>query len=172
MRQERGAWRRAKRRALSSGQTLYRGRALTKQMVLKIDAQDATQTSSGKLFESKFGPRGQTRGKKPGQQARAPRLVWFNWNAGGLTGDSYDMLLVFLFENKVSAATIQETHWRFSSEWSTEFYHCIHSGGGRGSAGGCLTMIAETVCGERLIRFQDVLPGRLLYVRCDGSVIF
>ena len=163
------AWRRAKRRALTNGSTQYRGRSLTRETVLKLQetSSDSFQHGSGVNFSAAPKLSRQNKFKhKPGQQARTPRLKWFNWNAGGLAGDTYDTLLVYLLHHEVDVATIQETHWKFSSEWSTEAFHCIHSGCQKGGTGGCLTLINKTICAARQIRFQEHVAGRLLYVRC------
>ena len=41
---------------------------------------------------------------------KAPRLSIFNWNAGGLSAASYDLLLHWLHAQAVDLAFVQETH--------------------------------------------------------------
>ena len=62
----------------------------------------------------------------------------------------------------------QETHWRFSSEWSTHAFYCIHTGCSQKSVGGCLTMISHRLCSAGQLRFQEIVSGRLLHVCFPG----
>ena len=158
------AWRRAKTRAFLHGFTIYKGRTLTRRMV-------ANQVEHLKPVLKPVSSTGDA--PKPvrqrrlcaGQQARSPRISCFCWNAGGLSGDKYDALLVFLEEARIQIATIQETHWQFSSEWCTENYLCIHSGAKTASTGGCLTLISKQLTTISCVRFQHVFAGRVLHVR-------
>ena len=157
------AFRRACGRAFRQGSTFYRGQVLTRRFVLSR----LSSTNANVLGSQQQALRVSSSHSKvfhPGQRARAPRITVFNWNVGGLAGDTYDNLLVYLFENNVSIALIQETHWSFSSTWSTKHFHCIHSGCGRGVAG-CLTLIRQNVCAAAGIKFHEVIPGRILHVQ-------
>ena len=62
-------------------------------------------------------------------------------------------------------AHIQETHWSFSSTWSTDSFHCIHSGATKKGTAGVLTLVRKDLCKSTQIKFQHVVPGRLLLVR-------
>ena len=75
------------------------------------------------------------------------------------------MLISLLERQNISVAHIQETHWSFSSTWSTDSFHCIHSGATKKGTAGVLTLIRKDLCKSTQIKFQHVVPGRLLLVR-------
>ena len=155
------SFKRAQRRAVREGFSFYRGKRLIRAEVLKQFPNLLHETSSQ-------GPVPGTQGsfrKKPGQTSRASRLQVFNWNAGGLCNETYDMLISLLNHLQISVAHIQETHWSFTSTWSTNQFHCIHSGADKPGTAGCLTLIHKDLCRSTQIKFQPVIPGRLLLVR-------
>ena len=155
---------RAARRAVRDGLAFYRGQRITTQFVQrqfpqlynKFACQEPVQTH--KPVHEQVRPR-------PGQANRASRHQIFTWNSGGLSGESYDMLISLLERQNISVAHIQETHWSFSSTWSTDSFHCIHSGATKKGTAGVLTLIRKDLCKSTQIKFQHVVPGRLLLVR-------
>ena len=163
------SWRRAQNRAVQNGSTMYRGRKLTKQSVLSQRCQTSLNDNA-KGFDTVHHNhgRGPSTKPKPGQQQRASRVRVFNWNAGGLSGDVFESIQLFLEQSKIEIATIQETHWHFSSEWSTHAFYCIHSGCSKKGVGGCLTMISHKLCSSGKLRFQEIISGRLLHVCFPG----
>ena len=63
---------------------------------------------------------------------------------------------------------IQETHWPFSNEWTTDQHHCIHSGTGQ-RRGGLLCLISKRLCHQHQISWVDLIPGRLVHIRLHGT---
>ena len=161
LRTRKRSFKRATRRALRDGFAYYRGRRFTKEQLLGNQNSQPLPGNSADMHSGNT-PSGR---KKIGQANRSPRFQFFNWNAGGLSSETYDMLLSLLNHLKITVAHIQETHWSFSSTWSTDQYHCIHSGAPKPGTAGCLTMVHKDFCRSSQIKFQCVVPGRLLHVR-------
>ena len=155
------SFKRASRRAVRDGFAVYRGQRLTREMILAQASQQFLGTDRPTTMPKSV----RTKRLSPGQSTRAKRIQVFNWNSGGLSGDSYDTLLSLLERMQILVAQIQETHWSFSSTWSTNSYHCIQSGGGKPGTGGCLTLIHKQLCHSSQVKFHSVVPGRLLHVR-------
>ena len=109
-------------------------------------------------------PRLCRRNRHPGQRARSSRIQVFNWNVGGLSGDVFESLQLFLTQENIQVATIQETHWPFCSEWLTDGFLGVHTGCLKHGVGGCLTMVSRQLCSQDKLRYHAVVPGRLLHV--------
>ena len=161
LRTRKRSFKRALRRAVRDGYSFYRGQRFLRDEVLKQFPGLQQETSS----PSEAVPTPGVFRKKPGQVPRASRLQIFTWNAGGLSNETYDMLLSLLNHFQISVAHIQETHWSFSSTWSTNQFHCVHSGAVSPGSAGCLTLVHKDLCRSSQIKYQFVVPGRLLHVR-------
>ena len=148
-------------RAVRDGFAFYRGQRVTNQFVQRQFPQLYSKFAHQEPVQT-HKPVHRTR---PGQATRATRHQIFTWNSGGLSGETYDMLISLLERQNISVAHIQETHWSFSSTWSTDSFHCIHSGATKKGTAGVLTLIRKDLCKSTQIKFQHVVPGRLLLVR-------
>ena len=80
------------------------------------------------------------------QPNRRTRLTVLNWNAGGLPAHDWDMMQQWLDLQDIDLIAIQETHWRFVSEWVQSRYYAIHSGGD--SHAGLLCLISRRLCAQ------------------------
>ena len=64
---------------------------------------------------------------------------------------------------------IQETHWRGSWQFSKRSWHIISSGSQEERGAGVLVMVHQSLCQAKDLRFNEVMPGRLLHVRIPGA---
>lgn len=102
----------------------------------------------------------------PQQWTQKPRnrLAAMTFNSSGLTTTKYNDLLDWLQMTAVDCAVVAETHWKFTSEWATPHYWCIHSGSQHASDG-VLICIARRLCPSQCITWKDHIPGRLVHVK-------
>ncbi|CAE7677705.1 unnamed protein product [Symbiodinium sp. CCMP2592] len=103
--------------------------------------------------------------------ASAARLLHVSYNAGGLTGESYQELMQWLAqlppEQCPMIVHIQETHWSHDQEYSTPGWHIISSACSSPKAGGLLTLVSAQLCSANQISSSSRVAGRLLHVRID-----
>ncbi|CAE7668683.1 unnamed protein product [Symbiodinium sp. CCMP2592] len=103
--------------------------------------------------------------------ASAARLLHVSYNAGGLTGESYQELMQWLAqlppEQCPMIVHIQETHWSHDQEYSTPGWHIISSACPSPKAGGLLTLVSAQLCSANQISSSSRVAGRLLHVRID-----
>ena len=164
------SFKRAIRRAMRMGQCRYKGQVYTRAKLVQMgyslpnQAEEAQPSSSSNDFRGK-------RTSRPGQQSRARRLKVFSWNAGGLAGDVFDMLLVYLDDMKIDVAFVQETRWGFTGNWEAHGFFCFHGGISNnstvksGEAGGVMTLVRKDLASASSLRWCVQVPGRLLQVR-------
>ena len=70
----------------------------------------------------------QGQGRDPTTCTQA-RLRVMTWNAGGLPRDAWMEFQLWLHEQReYDVIMVQETHWRFSSQFNLPRYHALHSG--------------------------------------------
>ena len=95
------------------------------------------------------------------------RLSVFCWNMGGLSSDRYQCLLEWLRSCQCDVVCIQETHWKFTSTWTTEHYHAVHSGDTTSHAG-LLTLISKKLLRAESLSWTERVPGRLVQLKLRG----
>ncbi|CAE7238879.1 CFDP2 [Symbiodinium sp. CCMP2456] len=91
----------------------------------------------------------------------------FTWNTGGLGGGLYDEFLLFLKRSAFDVALLQETKWRFESQWEDDTHYFIHSGTSAKdhSHAGLLTVISKRIVDPGSLRFISAIDGRILRVQ-------
>ena len=148
-RQSKRSFRRACTRAQLHGGTMYRGRWRTCKELCGTDSHP-NHTNEAKL-----------------QERGAPHWKVMTWNAGGLHAGLYSEVLTYMHDFNVDIGMIQETKWKFTSTWSSQQYHMIHSGGTQEHAkhGGVLILISKRVAQASSIQYNSMADGRLLHVR-------
>ena len=151
------SYKRAYHRAIKHGCTQYHGRTMTPQ-----DFQMTPPTTKPQVAPAQKPSRHTSRGTKQ-------RISVLTWNMGGLTSASYTCLQEWLKTTRIDVIHLQETHWKFSNEWQTDEYNCIHSGCTTSQAG-ILTMISKRLGHRDNITWQEPIPGRLLHVRVKGQL--
>ena len=163
-------FKRACRRALRLGSTMYRGRPFTMHAIpedmrqhLQAETPPVSQTgfclqSSTHTTQHSISPEHIRRAKMT-----KPRLSYMVWNAGGLP---YDEFMIWTTQATYDVLIVVETRMSFTSEWKLPGWHCVHSGQ-RNS--GILIMIADRVCNMDGITWREVLPGRLVHLRLHGK---
>ena len=109
---------------------------------------------------------------KQGQARRCGHWKCLSWNAGGLSSALLDDLLAYAATYEYHIVFVQETHWRLQKTWVASGYMCIHGGNPHATSGdssGLLTLISSRVCLPEMVRFEDVIPGRIQHVRIPSS---
>ncbi|OLQ04744.1 hypothetical protein AK812_SmicGene12129 [Symbiodinium microadriaticum] len=94
------------------------------------------------------------------------RLACITWNVGGLTQVLMAELLTWLAINKdIQILMLQETHWGNSCDWEAQGWFFCHSASPKPRSGGVLIALRRDIFAKETVRWQEVVPGRLLHVR-------
>ena len=150
------SYQKALRQAEKNGTAFYRGKNLTLQQLGGTPAALPTERKS-----------------KP-QRAKPQKdeIRYLSWNAGALTTAVWEELLSLLETepfSEVKLVVVQETHWRGSWQFSKSGWHVVSSGSHKEQGAGVLVMVHGSLCKAKDIRFNEILPGRLLHVRIPGE---
>ena len=97
------------------------------------------------------------------------RISCMLWNPGGLAAPRLDELRTLLDTHRIPIGVFVETRWGFSSEWSDDRFHYVHSGASGPKGQGILIMLARSLCPTSHIRWREIHPGRLLHLRLLGG---
>ena len=109
---------------------------------------------------------------KPTRRREHDDIRCLSWNAGSLTTAVWEELLSLLETDAysdVKIVVVQETHWRGSWQFSKACWHVVSSGTHEEQGAGVMIMVHSSLCQANHIRFNEVLPGRLLHVRVPGA---
>ena len=108
---------------------------------------------------------------------RNPQVLDLNiisWNSSGLSAAVLPEFLLWLDqlpqESRPNIVLIQESHWRFTSEYRHGNWLAYHNGVSEGSTdryAGLLTLIRVPGVSAEQVRVHNVLQGRLTHVRID-----
>ena len=150
---------RACARAMRDGVTTYRGRPL---YISEVPQQASTLVHAHSAAR-RFKPRVTS--------AQGGRLKIFSWNCAGL-GQVHDELLHWMTVRGYDIVILQETLWKFSNTWVNEHYVFVHSGWNKKGKSECglLVLISKKLVREKDVRFQEIIPGRLLRVHSATTV--
>ncbi|CAE7721079.1 unnamed protein product, partial [Symbiodinium microadriaticum] len=111
----------------------------------------------------------------PAPQSSAPptkvpgvdRLSIFTWNCGGLSGLLFQEIRTLLGQHpEIKILVLQETHHDYQSEWTDGGWTFIHSPAKVPKQGGIMVGIRSDFSLQSTIRWQELIPGRLVHVRC------
>ena len=134
--------RRAICRANKHGQTMYRG----KKLVANPDLMPCLSASKVESVQN--------------------RLTCVTWNVGGLTQVLMAELTTWLDTHKdIKILMLQETHWGSSCDWEANGWFFCHSASPKPKSGGVLIALRSDIFAKATVRWQEVVPGRLLHVR-------
>ena len=64
---------------------------------------------------------------------------------------------------------LQETHWSESREWAADGWFFCHSASSKPKSGGILIALKQDTFDHPEIRWQELIPGRLLHVRAHAG---
>lgn len=152
--------RRAFRRMQIHGHTWYRGRLWQQDSLSEVPTSRPLKEPQTPPFDAP---------PQPSEHIPRHRLIIWNWNAGQLSPGKYQELLRYLHQERVDVAVLSETHWQYTSEWTTPYFHAIHSGSNSGhsyeKAAGLLVLVSKRICQAHQIAWHDVIPGRLIHCR-------
>ena len=138
------SFKRAVKRAQLHGETMYRGKLLRAQPPLLPVAEEEKESVK-------------------------PRIHFMSWNVGGLSSVLYAEICVWLQQPEqlqIGIFLLQETHWDFTADWTTNEWCLCHSTTGKKGSGGVLVGIRKGLVDPESIRWHEHVPGRLLQVRC------
>ena len=65
----------------------------------------------------------------------------------------------------VKVLMLQETHWSDSRDWAADGWFFCHSASPKPRSGGLLIALKQDSFDHSSIRWQELIPGRLLHVR-------
>ena len=155
-----GAGKRSYQKALRQAETnrtaFYRGKSLTLQQLGGTPAALPSERTS----------------KPKRANAHKNKIRYLSWNAGALTTGVWEELLSLLetdLFSEVKIVVVQETHRRGSWQFSKSGWHVVSSGTYNEQGAGVLIMVHGSLCKAKDIRFNEILPGRLLHVRIPGE---
>ena len=151
------AYKRAVRRAQRDGSTVYRGRRLTLQQLNGISHSSRTEQSDS----------GTRRSHRRHVQAQS-HIGVLSWNVGGLSNAILDEILLWLSlpaNQGIRVVFLQETRWKFTSEWENDKWCLVHSGHTKQKGAGILTLISKELCAPADVRVRVLASGRALHVR-------
>ena len=151
------SYQKALRQAEKNGTAFYKGKSLT------------LRALGGTPATSKPEP---PKRSKPTRNREHDDIRYLSWNAGSLTTAVWEELLSLLETDAysdVKIVVVQETHWRGSWQFSKACWHVVSSGTHEEQGAGVMIMVHSSLCQAKDIRFNEVLPGRLLHVRVPGA---
>ena len=153
------SFKRALRRTLLHGYTWYKGKLFTAPLDDASHRQSDTTDGTPRLTDTS------TPNLASNHFKAYQRLTIFSWNTSGLSQASWDNLQMWIMNQKIDVLMLQETHWRTTNEWINADYTCIHSAANPSRSGGLLTLISKKLIQQHLISWQEVIPGRLKWIR-------
>lgn len=103
----------------------------------------------------------------PHDSKRSPthRLNIVQYNVGGLSTHKLEELKTWGSHICADILVLLETTWSFTSEWSDDTWHAIHSGSAADRADGILVLIRTGIIQASQIGSAALIAGRLLHVR-------
>ena len=97
----------------------------------------------------------------------AERFEMISWNCGGLSQLLFQEIKVALSQNPaVKIAVLQETHHTYTNEWRDGEWTILHSPTAKPKQGGIMILIRNDFCVQASLRWQELIPGRLVHLRC------
>ena len=151
------SYQKAVRQALRDGSAVYKGRQMNLRELGGAPATLKAQATS--------------RGK-PSKFLDKQQLTYLSWNAGSLTTAVWEELLSLLKTPSyagIRIVAIQETHWRGDWQFTKDGWHVISSGSSGEKSAGVLIMVHSSLCKSQQLKFNEVIPGRILHVRVPGE---
>ena len=145
---------RALRRLDRTGRTTYRGHRFT-------------------LPLADISPRTPPRSIRPQLDGRArPRLHVMSWNAGGLSSDRYQQLLLWLQGpgKHLHVVAVQETHWRHDASYKVPGWHAYHFPcSATDKSAGILILVNQLLYPPHKVQLTCLVKGRLIHLRLELS---
>ena len=139
--------RRALRRAAASGTARYRGQLLCGESLLDFSCKPTTTSREA--------------------QANGPRIGILSWNCGGLSQLLFEEVKVYLKQHReIHILILQETQRSFEREWQEAGWTFISCPADRPKSGGLLLGFRSDFCECSSLRWQVLIPGRLVQARC------
>ena len=157
---EKRAFRRAQRRALANGSTMYRGRICT-----------AASLGCHQLLHAQEAPKVSSRASRPQREpTQHHRLRVISFNVGGLCASSYDVMANWLQHSgrQYDVVMLQETHFGLGKElleYSLPGWSVVSSPDPSHRRAGVAITVSHKLAPADSIQYRAVKPGRILHVR-------
>ena len=148
------SYRRAVQRAMKNGSTQYRGKTFT-----CSELQQLNFSSSSHIVRHKTSP-------------SSKRIRTLSINFDGMTSAIYDTLALWMSTAPYDVLLMQELHRGFgdtASEWEAAGWYIVSSPDPGSRFAGVAIAIRKSLVKDGIIRFAEVVPGRLLHVRVSGK---
>ena len=143
---------RALRRLDRTGNTTYRGHRFTLPLANVSPPRPSQSTCSH-------------------QDSRArPRFHVMTWNAGGLSSDRYQQLLLWLQGpgRHLHVVAIQETHWRHDASYKVQGWHAYHFPcSASDKSAGILILVNQRLYPPHKVQLTCLVEGRLVHLRLE-----
>ena len=163
------SWLRVVRKILAFGQARYRGQWFRRHHLSEHDISRAQRLSRS---HRQAGPEAtdytpsthlSRHSRQTGHGSGQDSISFLSVNTGGLSASKLDELLLWCADNSVQLFAVQETRWRTSLQWHSSGWNLIHSG--PNSEQQSYSGILFGFRGSCLLRYDEVIPGRLLRVQ-------
>ena len=101
--------------------------------------------------------------------ATTPRRIKYAvWNCGGLSAHLNAGILCWARQEGVDVLLLlQETHWSQAMEWQDENWCYVRSAAKKPRTGGVMAVLSRRSVDAGTLRWNELVPGRLLHIRCD-----
>ena len=150
------SFRRACKRALIKGASMYHGRLLT--------ISDFPAGLIAKQRAALTAPQTGTRAM-PSLPTKHPRINILTWNPGGMSASSLIELRAWLRHQPIDVVVLPETRWGYDRCWNDDKWAYIHTASTEPRSGGILVMLAKRLIQPENLGFEVVQAGRILHVR-------
>ena len=80
-------------------------------------------------------------------------------NVGGLSKMRLQEIQHWALQKEADIVILTETRWSFSTDWSTDSWHCIHSGTQQDKSDGILIMIRPQACSPTQLGIAEFSPA-------------
>ena len=102
----------------------------------------------------------------PRASIQGERIQCLSWNCSGFSMELQAEFFTWLeTQPDVGLFALQETHWNFTGDWISSGWFLIHSTTGKTKSGGILLGVRTAHVNADAIRWQEVIPGRLVHMR-------
>ena len=104
-------------------------------------------------------------GDKP--NAHAERFEIFSWSCGGLSQLLLsEVKLLLQRHSEIKIMILVETHHSYSNGWTEGDWIFVHTSAASPRQWGILIGVRKDFCSQAMLRWQELILGRLLHFRC------
>ncbi|CAE7466581.1 unnamed protein product [Symbiodinium sp. CCMP2592] len=135
-----------------------------KRAIARAERQGTSNYKGKQLFSASLSSGA---GMRPTRETLKQRVGVLSWNCGGLSELLFAEIKLYLRQHpEVHILLLQETHRSNLQEWSEDGWTFVGSPCAKPRSGGVMLGIREDFCSRDTLRWQELVPGRLLQARC------